>query len=111
MTIAERLNGKVSWKTGTVTVSITSIIAFALIAYNDLSGKTRVAIEVAKDHGTELKLLREDYTALRGEIAGLRTTINRNMDDRFRGTDWERERRWIEQRFENLEQQIGRCCR
>jgi hypothetical protein len=111
MTLTDKLNGKVNWRTGGITISLTTVIAFALIAYNALSGKTQVAIEFAKQHGAELSLLRQDYTALRGEVVALRETINRNMDDRFRGTDWERERRWIETRFEMLDSQIGRCCK
>jgi hypothetical protein len=105
------VNGwKLDARKGTISIGVGAIVALTVAAYVNIANQTAVAIQVARDHGSELKLLRQDYTALRGEMTAHRQQALKQMDDRFRGTDWERERRWIEGEFIRIEKRIGQCC-
>ena len=97
-------------KSAVVGVPLTAIAGMVVAAYINLSNQTAVAIQVARDHGGELKLLRSDYTQLHGELQGLRASIDMGTRDRFYRQDADRlearilERlRIIEARIENVE--------
>jgi len=52
---------------------------------------------------TTLLAMRDDVTTLKVQIANLEGQLRSAGDDRFRGSDWRREREIIEQRFNRIE--------
>jgi hypothetical protein len=53
--------------------------------------------------GATLLTIRDDVTTLKVQVATLEGTVRSAGDDRFRGSDWRREREIIEQRFNRIE--------
>ncbi len=98
------LNGNVK-KGAFIAVPLTAIVTLAAAAYINISNQTATAISVARDHGTELKLLREDYTTLRGELHLILQQLANRTDDRFRGDDAIRMEERIMERIRSLEGQ------
>lgn len=96
-------------KKGTlIAVPITAIVAFSVALYINLSNQTAVAIQVARDHGTELKTLRLDYSLLRSEMKGMREDLRDRMDDRFRGSDAQAMEDRLTERIRNVEGKVDR---
>ncbi|MHC5066553.1 MAG: hypothetical protein ACYTG5_21565, partial [Planctomycetota bacterium] len=89
-----------------IAVPVTALISLAAAAYINISNQTATAISVARDHGTELKLLREDYTTLRGELHLILQQLASRTDDRFRGTDAERMEERLTERIRSVEQRV-----
>ena len=108
---------------GTVAVGLGGLVALALalvsasrnvLGRDDLSGLERrvgeignnaeVALQVARDHGGELESLRSTVATLRGEMLA-------RTEDRFRETDYTRERKAIDERFRWLERELARLDR
>ena len=83
-TIAPNGNGR---KVLTVAVPVTAVVALLVGAYLNMANQTAVAIDIARQHGEELSLLRKDYTNLSGQLQTLQRTLSNNMGDRFRGQD------------------------
>lgn len=53
-----------------------------------------------------LLLLREDVSVLKTTVSHLNAQIQQGVDDRFRGSDWRREERSINERFQRIERRI-----
>ena len=53
--------------------------------------------------GTTMITVRDDVTTLKVQVANLDGQLRSAGDDRFRGSDWRREREIIEQRFNRIE--------
>ena len=53
--------------------------------------------------GATLLTIRDDVTTLKVQVAALEGTVRSAGDDRFRGSDWRREREIIEARFNRIE--------
>jgi len=58
--------------------------------------------------GNTLLGIRDDVTTLKIQVNVLQTQLQNAGDDRFRGTDWRREREIIEQRFNRIEMLLER---
>ena len=86
------------WIAGLSTSVIGLILAFAVSVAKD----AQISIEVAKQHGQELLLIR-------GEIEGLRKEITARTHSRYTSEDAARDFRLVEFRFERNEQNIQQC--
>jgi hypothetical protein len=53
--------------------------------------------------GSTLLAIRDDVTALKVQVAQMEGQLRSASDDRFRGSDWRREREIIEARFTRIE--------
>lgn len=65
-----------------------------------VSKDAQIAIEVAKQHGDELLMIR-------GEIASLRQTITDRTNDRYTSKQAERDMQYIERRLTEFEKQLN----
>jgi hypothetical protein len=54
-------------------------------------------------NGTTMLSMRDDVTTLKVQVAGMEGQLKSAGDDRFRGSDWRREREIIEARFNRIE--------
>jgi hypothetical protein len=68
-----------------------------------LRHQAATSLEVAKQHGEEFAILRNDFSALR---AALEQQIKSAADDRFHGSEWEVHDRRIEERFDQIERRL-----
>lgn len=68
------------------------------------------ALTVLADHGTELQLIRAQIENLRGEVSATRTelldVVRSAAEDRFRGSDWLREKEILNLKLKAIESQI-----
>jgi len=53
--------------------------------------------------GNTLLAIKDEVTTLKVQVTVLQTQLQNAGDDRFRGSDWRREREIIEQRFNRIE--------
>lgn len=90
-------------KTTLVAIPVTAIVTVVIAAGISLSNQSAIAISVAEQHGSELELLRRDYSALRGELVSLREDLRTRMDDRFKGADARAMEARLMNRIERLE--------
>lgn len=95
-------------RTTLIAVPIGAVLAFAVASYVNLSNQSAVAINVAKQHGAELELLRKDYTQLHGEIAYMTTLLQDKMSDRFRGADAKAMEDRLMSHIERIEKRLDR---
>jgi hypothetical protein len=58
--------------------------------------------------GATLLTIRDDVIAMKVQVAQMQSDLRNAGDDRFRGTDWRREREIIEQRFGRIEALLER---
>lgn len=93
----------IDWKGGTIKMTAIVIPSLAIIsaAYMNLANQTAVAIEIAKQHGHELLIVRQEVSELRG-------ALQTNMDDRFRRADFDREKEFIMHVISELENRVQR---
>ena len=52
--------------------------------------------------------IRDKLGRFEERLLSLQAQVNSGVDDRFRGTDWRREKEIIEQRFDRIEKMIDR---
>lgn len=81
-----------------------SVLAVTGGMYLNLSNQTAVAIDVARQHGQEIQLVRTEMSRLSGAIAAIRGVT----DDRFRGKDAKEMEERIMERIRMLERHMER---
>jgi len=64
-------------------------------------------VNVASQHGDEMNSLRASIAQLRGEMLSIREDISVRTDDRYRRADWDANKLWLEERFNNISQRVG----
>jgi hypothetical protein len=72
------------------------------------TGLAVVATTILLGSGGLLVAMREDVSVLKRDVQHLSDNLKTSGDDRFRGADWRREERVINERFLRLEQRVDR---
>jgi hypothetical protein len=106
---------------GVVTISTVTIVGILFNIINSISNEARTALALAEQRGAQMLQIREDmetekqrqlvaFAEVKGIVEALRQTIHEQTDDRFRGTDYERERarmlETLDARFDDLQHQL-----
>ena len=86
MVTAQQVGSWIEGK-GRIYVPLAAVVAVTVATYVNITNQTAVAIDVARQHGEELRMLREDYTQLHGEMRAILDRLEKSSDDRFRGRD------------------------
>lgn len=93
---------------GGIYIPAAAILAVVVATYINMSNQTAVAIDVARQHGDELQLLRQDYTQLHGEMRVILARIDSASDDRFRGRDAQAMEERLIERIRRLESKVDK---
>jgi hypothetical protein len=67
-----------------------------------------IATSVLLGSGGLLLGMREDVQVLKRDVQHLADQLKSGVDDRFRGADWRREERVLNDRFQRVEQRLDR---
>lgn len=58
--------------------------------------------------GNTLLTIKDDVTTLKVQVANLQGQVSAGNDDRFRSTEWRREKEILEERFRRIESDLDR---
>ena len=72
------------------------------------TGLALVATSILLGSGGLLVAMRDDVSVLKRDVQHLSDQLKSGVDDRFRGSDWRREERVINDRFQRIEQRVDR---
>ena len=72
------------------------------------TGLAVVATSILLGSGGLLLGMREDVQVLKRDVQHMSEKLQMAGDDRFRGADWRREERVINERFQRIEQRLDR---
>ena len=70
------------------------------------SALTAAAVALLVWSGSTLVELRDRLTKMEERLATLNVQVNTGIDDRFRGTDWRREKQVLDERFTDLKRNV-----
>jgi hypothetical protein len=69
---------------------------------------TSIILAAIVGSGALLITLHNDVQIMRTQLAFVNEQLKQGVDDRFRGTDWRREKERLDERFQNLLQRVER---